>query len=109
MVITRKHGGSILINGKPLSAYTQEQLNDMVVQYSDFFREVTRFVYDRQFIDLLAVKVPDYGSQLIKMASGIIYNYEVSKQLFNINNRNEYDSKLKKYFNEEELKKVSLQ
>lgn len=109
MVITRKHGGSILINGKPLSAYTQEQLNDLVVQYSDFFREVTRFVYDRPFIDLLAVKVPNYGEQLIKLASGIIYNYEVSKQLFNINDRTTYDNKLKKYFNEDELKKIKLQ
>jgi hypothetical protein len=61
MVITRKKGGSILINNKPLSSYTQDDLNNLVVQYSDFFREVTRFVYNSTFIDLLRVKEPNFG------------------------------------------------
>lgn len=109
MVITRKKGGSILINNKPLSSYTQDDLNNLVVQYSDFFREVTRFVYNSTFVDLLRVKEPNFGEQLIKMASSIIYNYEVSKQLFNINSRKEYDEKLDHYFTPDELKKVKLQ
>jgi hypothetical protein len=48
------------------------------------------------------------------MASGIIYNYEVSKQLLKYDNtdvseNNRYDKKLGKYFTENELKKVRVQ
>ena len=59
LVITRYKGGKLLINGKNINEYnrTQESVQELIDLFKnnrDFFREVTRFVYDDKFINILA-------------------------------------------------------
>ena len=111
-IITREksgiEGGTIKINGKTIEEIkieNPELLNEFIYNNRDFFREVTRFVYDSKFIELLSSKDNGYAEQLIKMSTNIIYNYEVSKQLLKFNGQNYIDNK-DKYFNEKESSSI---
>lgn len=104
-VIFRQKGGIITIDGKKLTQFSTDELNEFIKSNRDFFREVTRFVYDDKFLELLEAREPNYGEQLIKMASSIIYNYEVSKQLLPYVG-DAYNTNKDKYYNEDEAKKI---